>query len=101
MSLLSRKDAQDNDNMDDFLGSGVVAHAAATRIKLYRNENKLNMHVKVRHAERPDKTSLVWKYPLLEVASGDLNAKRRSQTKCLGKPEGQGKYRSEVRRPGE
>lgn len=62
-----RKGSQDNDDMDDFLGTSIIAAAAATRIKLYRDEDKLNMYVETRYAPRPEMTSLVWKYPLLEV----------------------------------
>lgn len=64
----TRKGAKDNADMDDFLGSGQIARAAATRIKLYRSDgDEVSMYAKTRHAERPDKISLVWKHPLLEL----------------------------------
>ncbi|MFC1918157.1 AAA family ATPase [Chloroflexota bacterium] len=75
-----RKDTQNNDSMDDFLGSSIIAAAAATRIKLFRLGNRLNVYAKTRYAERPDEVSLVWKHPLLEVLPEVLkpreNAKR-------------------------
>ena len=48
----TRKGAKDNPDMDDLLGSGQIARAAATRIKLYRTgDNGVNMYIKTRHAE--------------------------------------------------
>ena len=64
----TRKGARDNADMDDFLGSGQIARAAATRIKLYRGDgDRVSMYAKTRHAERPDKISLVWRHPLLVI----------------------------------
>ena len=64
----TRKGAKDNADMDDFLGSGQIARAAATRIKLYRgDDDRVSVYAKTRHAERPDKISLVWRHPLLEL----------------------------------
>lgn len=77
-----RKDTQDNDNMDDFLGTSIVAAAAATRIKLYRQDNLLNMYAKTRYAERPDKIGLVWKHPLLEVAPEVLKPREEAK-RCI------------------
>ncbi len=69
----TRKGAKDNADMDDFLGSGQIARAAATRIKLYRGDgDRVSMYAKTRHADRPDKISLVWKYPLLELEQTTL-----------------------------
>lgn len=69
----TRKGAKDNADMDDFLGSGQLARAAATRIKLYRGDgDRVSMYAKTRHAERPDKISLVWRYPLLELEQTTL-----------------------------
>ena len=78
-----RKDTQDNDNMDDFLGTSIVAAAAATRIKLYRDGNLLNMYAKTRYAERPDKISLVWKHPLLEVAPEVLKPREEAKRRII------------------
>ena len=64
----TRKGARDNADMDDFLGRGQIARAAATRIKLYRGDSdRVSMYAKTRHAERPDKISLVWRHPLLVI----------------------------------
>jgi len=69
----TRKGARDDANMDDFLGSGQPSRAAATRIKLYRDDgNRVSMYAKTRHAERPDKISLVWRHPLLELEQTTL-----------------------------
>ena len=74
-----RKDAQDNDSTDDFLGSGVLSRAAATRIKLFRfDETKVNMYSKTRHAERPDELQLQMHYPLLIVGGHDLSPRNES-----------------------
>ena len=64
----TRKGARDNADMDDSLGSGQIARAAATRIKLYRDDSdRVSMYAKTRHAERPDRISLVWRHPLLLI----------------------------------
>jgi len=69
----TRKGARDNADMDDFLGSGQIARAAATRIKLYRSDDdRVSVYAKTRHAERPDKISLVWRHPLLELEQTTL-----------------------------
>lgn len=78
-----RKDTQDNDSMDDFLGTSIVAAVAATRIKLFRNGNLLNMYAKTRYAERPDKTSLVWKAPLLEVLPEVLKPRQEARRSVI------------------
>lgn len=70
--LHCRKGTQDNDNMDDFLGTSIIAAAAATRMKLYRKGNLVNMYAKTRYTERPDKISLVWKNPLLVATESTL-----------------------------
>ena len=67
-----RKGSLDNNDMDDFLGTSILSAAAATRIKLYRDEDRVNMYAKTRYADRPEMTSLVWKYPLLEVVPAVL-----------------------------
>ena len=82
-----RKDTQDNENMDDFLGTSIVAAAAATRIKLFRKDNLVNMYAKTRYAERPEKMSLAWNPPLLTVAEEILKPKveaRRFIMSALG-----------------
>ena len=79
-----RKGTGDNDNMDDFLGTSIVADAAATRIKLYRkSENEVNMYAKTRYAERPEKVSLRWKYPLLEVTPTVLKPREEAKKAIL------------------
>ena len=81
----TRKGAKNNIDTDDFLGSGVIARAAATRIKLYRKENgnRVNMYVKTRHAERPAPISLLWKYPLLEVEETILRPREECKVAIL------------------
>ena len=79
----TRKGAKDNADMDDFLGSGQIARAAATRIKLYRKDNRVNMYVKVRHSERPNPLSLVWKHPLLEVEQEILRPREEAKAAIL------------------
>ncbi len=74
-----RKDAKDNNNLDDFLGTSIVADAAATRIKLYRKDNMVNMYAKTRYAERPDKTSLVWKHPVLVPIQSTLRPREEAK----------------------
>ena len=79
-----RKSTQDNDNMDDFLGTSIVADMAATRIKLYRlSENQVKVYSKTRYAERPDALTMIWKYPLLEVAPEVLQPRIDCQRKIL------------------
>ncbi len=87
-----RKDTRDNDSTDDFLGSGVIARAAATRIKLYRSGDTVNMYAKTRHAARPDDLQLYLSYPVLLVGSLDLKPKeecRAAVLDSLGKAGGQ------------
>ncbi|MFC2067303.1 AAA family ATPase [Chloroflexota bacterium] len=74
-----RKGAHDDDNMDEFLGTSILADFAATRIKLYRKDNELSVYVKTRYGERPDKTSLVWKYPLLEILPEQLTPRKKAK----------------------
>lgn len=65
--------------MDDFLGSGQIARAAATRIKLYRgNGNIVSVYAKTRHAERPDKISLIWRNPLLVIEPTTLRPREEA-----------------------
>lgn len=76
----TRKGAKDNADMDDFLGSGQIARAAATRIKLYRGEgDRVSVYAKTRHAERPDKISLVWRHPLLIIEPTTLRPREQSK----------------------
>ena len=75
----TRKGAKDNDDMDDFLGSGQIARAAATRIKLYRSDGRVNMYAKTRYAERPDKISLKWHFPLLKVEPVELKPREEAK----------------------
>jgi len=88
-----RKSAEDNNNMDDFLGSGIWARAAATRIKLYRtDETQVKTHFKTRYAERPEDLSLAWHYPLLHVLPEQLKPRKECKVKILAFLEGsQGK----------
>jgi len=80
----TRKGAKDNSDMDDYLGSGQIARAAATRIKLYRTgDNSVNMYAKTRHAERPDKLALICRYPLLEVEPATLRPREESKAGIL------------------
>lgn len=81
--LHCRKGAHDNDNMDDLLGSSVVVAAAATRIKLFRDGDSVNMYVKTRYAERPEKTSLCWKHPLLEIRQVDLKPREEAKAAIM------------------
>lgn len=75
-----RKGSKDNDNMDDLLGTSIVADAAATRIKLYRkSETEVNMYAKTRYAERPEQVSLLWNYPLLEVIPSILKPREEAK----------------------
>jgi hypothetical protein len=67
-----RKGTQDNADMDDLLGTSIIADAAATRIKLYRQDGQVNLYAKTRYAERPDKVSLIWRHPLLVVSETTL-----------------------------
>jgi hypothetical protein len=78
-----RKGSKDNDSMEDFLGTSIVSAAAATRIKLFRNENHLNVYSKTRYAERPDKISLLWKAPLLEVSAEELKPRQEIKKAIL------------------
>jgi RecA-family ATPase len=74
-----RKSAQNNDSMDDFLGTSIVADMAATRIKLFREGDQVTVHVKTRYAERPDQTFLRWSYPLLKVEDTILSVRQESK----------------------
>jgi hypothetical protein len=65
--------------MDDFLGTSIIAAAAATRMKLYREGNLVNMYAKTRYTERPDKISLVWKNPLLVVTQDTLKPREEAK----------------------
>jgi len=67
-----RKGSKNNDDMDDLMGSSIVADAAATRIKLHRQDDLLHMYAWTRHADRPLPTNMVWKAPLLEVIEAHL-----------------------------
>jgi AAA domain len=79
-----RKSTQDNDNMDDFLGTSIVTDMAATRIKLFRaDENTVKVYVKTRYAERPDALTLTWKQPLLEVAPEVLQPRTECKRKLI------------------
>ncbi|MFC2068306.1 AAA family ATPase [Chloroflexota bacterium] len=79
-----RKDTQDNNSMDDFLGASIIADAVATRIKLYRKgESKLHMYTKTRYAERPEQVSLLWKYPLLKVIPEILKPREEAKKAIL------------------
>ena len=79
-----RKSTQDNDNMDDFLGTSIVTDMAATRIKLFRvNESKVNVYIKTRYAERPEMLTLTWKPPLLEVAPEVLQPRKECKIKIM------------------
>jgi RecA-family ATPase len=68
-----RKGTQNNISTDDFIGSSIVADMAATRIKLFREENNVTMFIKTRYAERPDAIKLTWAKPLLNVAHNVLS----------------------------
>jgi hypothetical protein len=74
-----RKSTKNNDSMDDFLGSSIIADAAATRIKLFREGNLLTVYAKTRYAERPDSVNLNWKHPLLHVAPTALNPREEAK----------------------
>ena len=80
----TRKGAKDNADMDDFLGSGQIARAAATRIKLYRGDgDRVSVYAKTRHAERPDKISLVWRHPLLELEQAILRPREECKATVI------------------
>jgi hypothetical protein len=70
--------------MDEILGTIITVAASATRIKLFRkDEFNVNVYAKARYAERPDKISLVWKYPLLEVQPSILKPSEESKKAIL------------------
>jgi hypothetical protein len=80
----TRKGARDNADMDDFLGSGQIARAAATRIKLYRGiDDRVNMYVKTRHSDRQDKVALKWRHPLLEIEQVTLRPREEARVAVL------------------
>jgi len=79
----NRKGAKDDADMDDFLGSGQLARAAASRIKLYRRDDRVNMYIKTRHSERPDKISLVWSHPLLQVEQATLRPREEAKVEII------------------
>lgn len=86
-----RKNTKDDDSMEDFLGTSIIAAAAATRIKLFRNGDIVNMYAKTRYAEKPDVTRLLWKSPLLKVTPEILKpreeARRAVLQTLMGNPE--------------
>lgn len=64
----TRKGTQDNDNMDDIMGSSVLADIAACRIKVYRSGDTLNLYAHTRYGPRPDPVKLIYTNPLFVVS---------------------------------
>ena len=81
--LHCRKGATDDDNMDDLLGSSVLADAAATRIKLYRKGDDLHVFSKTRYAETPETINLCFRHPILTIAPEQLKPREESRRVVL------------------
>ncbi len=66
--LHTKKNSQNSNDMDDFIGSSILKDMAASRIKVFRQEDKqMELYAKTRYAERPDTIKLVFKYPVFDV----------------------------------